>query len=103
MERLHNRYAFGTRGVIDRGRKQRQRVVDMNELWLMPRDCGANVAIGGLTPNRSLREGQTRKGAHLIVVNRMPHDFMASRFQQSRLISYDQVLASRLLIEVVNL
>jgi hypothetical protein len=33
----------------------------------------------------------------------MPHDFMASRFQQSRLISYDQVLASRLLIEVVNL
>jgi hypothetical protein len=33
----------------------------------------------------------------------MPHDFMASSFQQSSLIGYDQVLASRLLIEVVNL
>ena len=75
----------------------------MDELWLMPRDGGANVAIGRLTPNRSLPEAQTRKGAHLIVVNRMPHDFMASSFQQSSLIGDDQVLASRLLIQVVNL
>jgi hypothetical protein len=103
MERLHNRYALGTRGVIDRGRKERQRVVDMNELWLMPHDGGANVAIGGLAPNRSLREAQSRKGAHLIVVNRMPRDFMAVSFQQSSLIGDDQVLASRLLIQVVNL
>jgi len=75
----------------------------MNDLWLMLRDGGANVAVGGLTPNCSLREGQTRKGAHLIVVNRMPRDFMASSFQQSGLIGDDQVLASRLLIQVVNL
>ena len=75
----------------------------MNELWLMPRDGGANVAIGGSTPNRSLREAHTRKGVHLIVVNRMPHDVIASRFQQSSLIGDDQVLASRLLIQVVNL
>jgi len=75
----------------------------MNELWLMPRDSGPHVAIGGLTPNRSLREGQSRKGAHPIVVNRMPRDFMAVSFQQSSLIGDDQVLASRLLIQVVNL
>jgi hypothetical protein len=75
----------------------------MDELWLIPRNGGANVAIGGLTPNRSLPKAQTRKGVHLIVVNRMPHNFMASSFQQSSLIGYDQVLASRLLIQVVNL
>jgi hypothetical protein len=75
----------------------------MEELWLMPRDGGANVAIGRLAPNRSLREAHARKSADLIVVNRMPHDFIAASFQQSRLIGHDQVLASRLLIEVVNL
>jgi len=75
----------------------------MNELWLMPRDGGTNVAIGRLTPDRSLPESQTRKGAHLIVVNRVLRDFMASSFQQSSLIDDDQVLASLLLIQVVNL
>ena len=75
----------------------------MDEVWLMPRDGGANVAIRRLTPNRSLPEAQIRKGAHLIVVNRMSHDFMASSFQQSSLIGDDQVLASGLLIQVVSL
>jgi hypothetical protein len=75
----------------------------MEDLWPMPCDGGANVAIGRLTPNRSLPESETRKGAHLIVVNRMPDDFMASSFQESTLIGYDQVLASRLLIHVVKL
>ena len=69
----------------------------------MPRDSGTNVVIGRLTPNRSLREAQTRKGAHLIVVNRMPNDFIAPTLQEARLIGYDQVLAPRLLIEVMDL
>jgi hypothetical protein len=33
----------------------------------------------------------------------MPGNFMASSFQQPSLIGYDQVLAPRLLVEVVNL
>jgi len=75
----------------------------MDELRLMSRDDGANVAIGRLAPNRSLPESQTRKGAHLVIVNGMSHYFLASSFQQSSLISYDEILPSRLLIEVVNL
>jgi hypothetical protein len=35
-------------------------------------------------------------------VNCMPHNFVASSFQQSSLIGYDQVFSSRLLIEVVS-
>ena len=76
--------------------------MDVDELWPMPRDDAADVAVRRLTPDRSLPKRQFRKRVHLIVVNRIPDDLMTSSFQKSGLVGYDQVFAADLLIKIVD-
>ena len=74
--------------------------------WVTDADALAHerpdVAICTLTPDRALTEGQFRQRAHLVVMSRVPDDFMTTLFQESRFVGNDQILASCLLIKIVN-
>jgi hypothetical protein len=102
MQSLHYGKVLGFRRVVSGRRNKRKRIVKMYDIRPPAPNAIAETTVARSIPDGGYPKTQTAQLRNLIVVQYVTDDFMSARFQQMRFSGEDLVLASGLLVVVVD-